>query len=76
MKKPAYNIVKISKKDYLDYHWKRTEEARRNVRINAIEWKMIWEKNYWVEYAAELEKELKKTRKRLKEVLQEKLDET
>lgn len=69
-----YNIATMSLSDYLKHHWERTEEARRKVAINTIEWKMIWTKNYWREYAAALEKELAKTRKRLKEVLKEKLD--
>jgi len=74
MSKPKYNIVTIDINDYLKYHWKRTEEARRKVAINAIEWRMIWTKNYWVEYAAELEEELTRVKARLVEVLKEKLD--
>ena len=73
--KPTYSILMMSKNDYLKYHWERTEEARRKVAINTVEWKLIWEKNFWIEYAAVLEKKLKKTRKRLREVLKEKLDE-
>ena len=70
----AYNIITMSKSDYLKYHWERTKDARRKVGTNEIEWHLIWEKNYWIEYAAALEVELKETRKRLKEALQDKYD--
>ena len=75
MSKPAYNILTMSKSEYLRYHWARTEKARIKLWMNEMEWHMIWAKNYWMEYAAALEKELAKTRERLKEVLEEKLDE-
>ena len=75
MSKPAYNIIEISLPDYLKYHWERTADARRKVGLTHGEFKMIWEKNFWIEYACALEQELRKTKQRLGEILKEKLDE-
>jgi len=74
MSESAYNILEISKNEYLQYHWKRTAKARRVTGVNEAEWHLFWEKNFWLEYAAALEKELKKTRKRVRELLEEKLE--
>jgi len=49
MDKPAYNIITMSKSEYLRYHWARTEDARIKLRLGDVEWQLIWSKNYYQE---------------------------
>lgn len=58
MSKSAYNILKISMRDYMLYHWERTNDARKKLRMNDIEWKFVWEKKYYQEKCKALEEKL------------------
>jgi hypothetical protein len=52
----TYNILEIDINDYLEYHWKRTEEARKKLGIQMALWTLIWEKNYYQEKCDALER--------------------
>jgi hypothetical protein len=53
-----YDILKISMSNYMRIHWDRTEDARKKLRMDDVEWKFIWTKNYYQEKCEALEKKL------------------
>jgi len=53
-----YNILTMSLRDYQAYHWERTRDARVKLRMDDVEWKFIWTKNYYQEKCEALEKKL------------------
>ena len=52
------NILETTIRDYMMYHWNRTEDARKKLRMTDIEWKILWTKNYYEEKCEALEKKL------------------
>lgn len=54
--------LKTTLNEYLKYHWKRTENARKTLGFGELDisfWQLIWTKNYYQERCELLEKKVK-----------------
>jgi hypothetical protein len=48
--------LNTSLKEYLEYHWERTVNARKVITMSEAEFIIIWTKNYYQERCELLEK--------------------